>query len=252
MDRHRRDSLQVVLLPFEQAPVRIPQAPVSVRVSHEPRPERISWTGALALAISALLAIGVLWQLMIRRKRETPVEPAEPSFRPFDAAVQTARESVLADPARAASVIRLWVQSMNQAGLEKSAVLLMAVGEAAAGHILRYLNPTEVTQLAETMRRIGGQSRDRVAAVLADFQAEAERQTGFGMAPQAFLGEALSQALGEEKAAALLARLEAEGAPLKQLAWMAPAEISHLLGQEPAPVIATVLAHLERTRPRKC
>ncbi|MGA9993015.1 MAG: FliG C-terminal domain-containing protein [Thiobacillaceae bacterium] len=135
---------------------------------------------------------------------------------------------------------------VNQAGLEKSAVLLMAVGEAAAGHILRYLNPTEVTQLAETMRRVGGQSRNRVAAVLADFQAEAERQTGFGMAPQAFLGEALTQALGEEKAAALLARLEAEGAPLKQLAWMAPAEISHLLGQEPAPVIATVLAHLEQ------
>ena len=111
MDRHRRDSLQVVLLPFEQAPVRIPQAPVSVRVSHEPRPERISWTGAIALAISALLAIGVLWQLMIRRKRETPVEPAEPVVSPFDAALQTARESVLADPARAASVIRLWVQS---------------------------------------------------------------------------------------------------------------------------------------------
>ncbi len=135
---------------------------------------------------------------------------------------------------------------MNQAGLEKSAVLLMAVGEAAAGQILRYLNPTEVTQLAETMRRMGGQSRDRVAAVLAEFNADAERQTGYGMAPQAFLGEALSHALGEEKAVALLARLEAEGAPLKQLAWMAPAEIAQLLAQEPAPVIATVLAHLER------
>jgi flagellar motor switch protein FliG len=43
----------------------------------------------------------------------------------------------------------------------------------------------------------------------------------------------------------LLARLEDAGAPLKQLAWMAPAEVSHLLAQEPAPVIATVLAHLE-------
>lgn len=135
---------------------------------------------------------------------------------------------------------------MNQAGLEKSAILLMSVGEAAAGQVLRYLSPTEVAHLAETMRGIGGQSRDRVAAVLADFEGEAERQTGYGMAPQAFLGEALSQALGQEKAAALLARLEGEGAPLKQLAWMAPAEISQLLAQEPAPVIATVLAHLER------
>ena len=135
---------------------------------------------------------------------------------------------------------------MNQAGLEKGAVLLMAVGEAAAGQVLRCLSPAEVTQLAETMRRMGGQSRDRVAAVLAEFNADAERQTGYGMAPQAFLGEALSQALGEERAVALLARLEAEGSPLKQLAWMAPAEIAQLLAQEPTPVIATVLAHLER------
>ena len=111
MDRHRRDSLQVVLLPFEQAPARIPQVPVSVRVPEEPRPERISWTGAIALAISALLGMGVLWQLMIRRKQEKPAEPTEPVVSPFDAALQTARESVLADPARAASVIRLWVQS---------------------------------------------------------------------------------------------------------------------------------------------
>lgn len=134
---------------------------------------------------------------------------------------------------------------MNPAGLERSAILLMTVGEEAAGRVLRYLNPTEVTQLAETMRRLGGQPRDRVAAVLEEFKAEAERQTGYGMAPEAFLGEALTQALGEEKAAALLNRIEGEGAPLKQLAWMAPAEVVHLVAAEPAPVVATVLAHLE-------
>jgi flagellar motor switch protein FliG len=135
---------------------------------------------------------------------------------------------------------------MNQSGLERSAILLMTVGEEAAGQVLRYLNPTEVSQLAEAMRRLGGQPRDRVTAVLEEFQAEAERQTGYGMAPEAFLGEALTQALGKEKATTLLTRLEGEGAPLKQLAWMSPGEITHLIGNEPAPVVATVLAHLER------
>lgn len=135
---------------------------------------------------------------------------------------------------------------MNQSGLERSAILLMTVGEEAAGQVLRYLNPTEVSQLAEAMRRLGGQPRDRVAAVLEEFQAEAERQTGYGMAPEAFLGEALTQALGQEKATTLLTRLEGEGAPLKQLAWMSPGEIAHLIGNEPSPVVATVLAHLER------
>jgi flagellar motor switch protein FliG len=135
---------------------------------------------------------------------------------------------------------------VSQAGIERSAILLMTVGEDAAGQVLRYLSPTEVTQLAETMRRLGGQSRDRVSAVLDEFQREAEQQTGYGMAPEVFLGEALSHALGQEKAAALMNRLEGEGAPLKQLAWMSPEEISHLVGSEPAPVVATVLAHLER------
>jgi flagellar motor switch protein FliG len=135
---------------------------------------------------------------------------------------------------------------MNQFGLERSAIFLMTVGEEAAGNVLRYLSPTEVSQLAETMRRLGGQPRDRVAAVLEEFHSEAERQTGFGMAPEAFLGEALTQALGQEKASTLLTRLEGEGAPLKQLAWMSPAEIAHLIGSEPAPVVATMLAHLER------
>ncbi|MGO9446538.1 MAG: flagellar motor switch protein FliG [Thiobacillaceae bacterium] len=134
---------------------------------------------------------------------------------------------------------------MNPAGLERSAILLMTVGEEAAGQVLRYLNPIEVTQLAEAMRRLGGQPRDRVSAVLAEFRDEADQQTGYGMAPQAFLGEALGQALGQDKATALLARLEGEGSRLEQLAWMSPGEIAALFGAEPPPVVATVLGHLQ-------
>jgi flagellar motor switch protein FliG len=135
---------------------------------------------------------------------------------------------------------------MSQAGIERSAILLMTVGEDAAGQVLRYLSPGEVTQLAETMRQLGGQPRDRVSAVLDAFQKEAEQQTGFGMAPEVFLGETLSRALGRDKAAALLNRLENEGAPLKQLAWMSAEDIARLIEAEPAPVVATVLAHVER------
>ncbi|MGA7178556.1 MAG: FliG C-terminal domain-containing protein [Thiobacillaceae bacterium] len=135
---------------------------------------------------------------------------------------------------------------MNQAGLERSAILLMTVGEEAAARVFRYLNPTEVTQLAEAMRRLGGQPRDRVSSVLEEFRVEAERQTGYGMGPEAFLGEALTQALGQETATTLLNRLEGDDLPLKQLAWMSPGEVAHLIADEPSPVVATVLAHLER------
>ena len=111
MDSQRRDSLQVVLLPFEQVPVRISPAPDSLHQSHEARPRMGSWIGAMALAVAALLATVAWWQMRTRRRPQTPVESAGAKLVPFEAAVQTARESVLADPARAASVIRLWVQS---------------------------------------------------------------------------------------------------------------------------------------------
>ena len=110
LDSQRRDSLQVVLLPFEQAPVRIPPAPDSVAESHEVRPQVFPWMGAIALGVVALLALAAFWQTRRRRKLKTPVQPAEPAVSPFDAAVQTTRVSVLADPARAASVIHLWVR----------------------------------------------------------------------------------------------------------------------------------------------
>ncbi len=110
MDSQRRDSLQVVLLPFEQTAVRIPPAPDPAAESHSARPRMIPWVGAMALGIAALLGMGALWQMRRRRKPGAPAEPTEPTVSPFDAAVQSARESVLADPARAASVIHLWVQ----------------------------------------------------------------------------------------------------------------------------------------------
>jgi flagellar M-ring protein FliF len=111
MDSQRRDSLQVILLPFERAPLRIPRAPDPLPVANQTRPEVISQAGAMALGLAALLVLGALWQMRSMRKRVTHVEPVQPAVSPFDVAVETTRESVLADPARAASVIRLWVQS---------------------------------------------------------------------------------------------------------------------------------------------
>jgi flagellar biosynthesis/type III secretory pathway M-ring protein FliF/YscJ len=111
MDSQRRDSLQVVLLPFEHAPPRIARAPDPLPAANQTKPEVTSWAGAMALVVAALLVLGAVWQMTSRGKRVVQGEPVEPVASPFDAALETARKSVLADPARAASVIRLWVQS---------------------------------------------------------------------------------------------------------------------------------------------
>ena len=42
---------------------------------------------------------------------------------------------------------------MSQAGIEKSAALLLALGEEATAAVFRYLSPLEVSRLGAAMRR---------------------------------------------------------------------------------------------------
>jgi flagellar M-ring protein FliF len=113
MESQRRDSLQVVLLPFEQTAIKIPQAliPLAEHVAEQTKRDPILIVAALALGVLGLLAIAFVWLFKGRRKPVATMVEAEETISPFDAAVDAARASVLDDPARAASVLRLWVQS---------------------------------------------------------------------------------------------------------------------------------------------
>lgn len=136
---------------------------------------------------------------------------------------------------------------MSQAGIEKAAVLLLALGEEATAAVLRYLSPLEVSRLGSAMRELTVLPRERVRAVLHDYAAEAAEQTGFAADTGRFLDETLKQAFRPERAQALLQRLGTAGAQaLDKLAWREPAEIAGLLEPQPPPLIAAVLAQLPR------
>lgn len=136
---------------------------------------------------------------------------------------------------------------MSQAGIEKSAALLLALGEEATVAVFRYLSPLEVSRLGAAMREVHVLPRERVRAVLHDYVAEAAEQTGFAADTGRFLDETLKQALSPERAQALLQRLGAAGAKaLENLAWREPSEIAGLLEPQPPQLIATVVAQLPR------
>jgi flagellar motor switch protein FliG len=136
---------------------------------------------------------------------------------------------------------------MSQAGIEKSAALLLALGEEAAATVFRYLSPLEVNRLASAMRELHVLPRERVRAVLRDYAAEAAEQTGFAADTGRFLDESLKRALSPERAQAMLQRLGAASAQsLEKLAWREPAEIAGLLDAQPPQLIAVVLAQLPR------
>lgn len=136
---------------------------------------------------------------------------------------------------------------MNREGTEKSAILLLSLGEEAAAQVFRYLSPVEVSELSKVMRDIGVLPRERVETVLREYAGEAERQTGFGADPEEFLDAALTRALGDDRGRQLMTRILGGAAPdLKQLDWMEPAEVAALLQEEHPQAVATVLVHLDR------
>ena len=136
---------------------------------------------------------------------------------------------------------------MSQAGIEKSAALLLALGEEATAAVFRYLGPLEVSRLGSAMRELGVLPRERVRSILRDYAAESAEQTGFAADSGRFLDEALRLAWSPERAQAMLQRLGATGAQaLEKLAWREPAEIAGLLEAQPPQLIAVVASQLPR------
>jgi flagellar motor switch protein FliG len=136
---------------------------------------------------------------------------------------------------------------MSQAGIEKSAALLLALGEEATVAVLRYLSPLEVSRLSSAMRELEVLPRERVRAILRDYAAEAAEQTGFAADTGRFLDETLKLALSPERARALLQRVGASGVQaLEKLAWREPAEIAGLLEDQPPQLSAVVLSQFPR------
>ena len=136
---------------------------------------------------------------------------------------------------------------MSQAGLEKCATLLLALGEEATAAVFRYLSPLEVSQLGAAMRAMRVLPRERVLETLLACQQESALQTGFATDSDRFLDDALARALGPERAQAIMRSLGGHAAEsLKQLAWKTPAEVVALVETEPPQVIATILTQLPR------
>ena len=136
---------------------------------------------------------------------------------------------------------------MSQAGIEKSAALLLALGEEATAAVFRYLSPLEVSRLGAAMREMGVLPRERVRLILRDYAAEAAEQTGFATDAGRFLDDSLKLAWSPERAQAMLQRLGSAGGQAQdKLAGREPAEIAGLLEEQPPQLIAMVLAQLPR------
>ena len=92
-------------------------------------------------------------------------------------------------------------------GTQKSAILMMLLGEDEASEILRNLSPKEVQHLGTAMYSVAGLDQDTVNRVLDDFLKIMKEQTSLGLGSANYIKNVLQKALGDEKAQSVLSRI---------------------------------------------
>lgn len=136
---------------------------------------------------------------------------------------------------------------MSEDGINRSAILLMSIGQQEAVEVFKYLGPKEVQKLGLAMSKLSNISRERVAEVLKEFRKEASSQTAIGTDADEYIRTVLTQALGNEKAGALIDRILQgnDNAGIESLKWMDAASVAELIKNEHPQIIATILVHLD-------
>ena len=92
-------------------------------------------------------------------------------------------------------------------GTQKSAILMMLLGEEEAAEILKHLSPREVQHLGAAMYSVRGTDQETVNAVLDEFLAIIKQQTSLGLGAGNYIRNVLNRALGEDKAQSVLSRI---------------------------------------------
>lgn len=131
-------------------------------------------------------------------------------------------------------------------GLEKSAMLLLTLGEDAAAEVLKHLSPREVQKLGHAMAGIKSVPRERVEKIIEEFDGHTAKGSPLS-ADENMIRAMLTKALGDDKAANLIGRILQGGdtAGIESLKWMDAATVADLIKNEHPQIIATILVHLE-------
>jgi flagellar motor switch protein FliG len=136
--------------------------------------------------------------------------------------------------------------SMNEEGVNRSALLLMSLGEDCAVEVFKFLGPKEVQKLGFAMANMNAVKREDMDKVLGDFIASTQNRANLGAADE-YIRSVLTKALGTDKAANLLDRILQgnDNNGIESLKWMDSIAVAELIKNEHPQIIATIMVHLE-------
>lgn len=136
---------------------------------------------------------------------------------------------------------------MNAA--EKSAIVMLTLGDERAAEVFKHLSTYEVTQISSAMVKMSSYTHEQLAQVMSDFQRDSSEFAALSINTREYLRNVLVKALGEERASTLLEDLlesQSSNNGIETLNFMDPQVVFDLIRDEHPQIIATILVHLKR------
>jgi flagellar motor switch protein FliG len=135
----------------------------------------------------------------------------------------------------------------ERSGVDRAAILLLALGETDAAQVLRHLGAKDVQRVGSAMAQLTGVSRDEVSSVLNSLSTSVEQHTSFGVGNDDYIRNVFTEALGADKAGTVVDRILGgrSSRGLEALKWMEPRAIGGILRNEHPQIIAIVLSYLD-------
>lgn len=136
---------------------------------------------------------------------------------------------------------------MSDAGVLKSAILMLALGEDEASEVMKFLSPKEVQKLGTVMASMKPVPREEVETVVTEFLNEYDNSSEFGLDSDEYIRSVLTKALGDDKASNLLNRIlqTRDASGIESLKWMDAFTVAEFIKNEHPQIISTILVHLE-------
>jgi len=138
-------------------------------------------------------------------------------------------------------------KEQTRTGTERAAILLLTLGEQEAAQVLKHMGAKEVQRIGSAMSKLANVSREEVHTVITQFSQSVESETSVGVGTDEFLRKVLVDALGQDKAASIIDRINIGRSTkgLEALKWMDARAVAELIRLEHPQIIAIVLAYLD-------
>lgn len=133
-------------------------------------------------------------------------------------------------------------------GTQKAAIVLMAMGRDASAKITQTLAPADLEQIAYEIARLDSVPSDVTRAVVLEWEQMETAAHSIAQGGVDYAREVLEQAVGPQKAASILKRIETQLRDNKGFANLRhadPQQISGLVRNEHPQTVALLLAHLD-------